>query len=429
MHKLLVQHAKQAVLVCKNGEKVLKGDAMKNVAVIEEDGKNGISIVIDCNGLIEAIDHDVKIQEKYKETQFTKVIDATGKSVIPGLVDGHTHAVWDGDRVKEFAMKLAGASYMEVHKAGGGINFTVEHTRKASEDRLYELYKERLNRMLTYGTTLVESKSGYGLDVETEIKMLKVIQRAKRELPIEISATFCGAHSIPKGMTADEATDDVINVQLPQVVKLMKNGELEVDHIDVFCEKGVFDLDQTKRILQAGVNEGLAINFHAEELNPMKSAELGAELNARAISHLEEISDEGITAMSKSGSIGVLLPTTAYVLRLNKPPARKLIENGVAVALGTDFNPGVFCLSMPLAMHLACVNLHMSMDEALIAATINAAASVGKSDSHGSLEVGKVGDLVIINAPRWEHLIYQIGGHDHLIQHVVKRGQVVYTKP
>ncbi|XP_070559217.1 probable imidazolonepropionase [Ptychodera flava] len=429
MGKLMVQNAKQVVLVCRNGEKVLKGESMKDVVVLEEDGQNGVSIIVGSNGLLEAIDHDAKIQQKYKETKFEKVIDATGKCVLPGFIDGHTHPVWDGDRVREFAMKLAGASYMEVHQAGGGINFTVEHTRKASEERLYELFKDRLERMLKCGTTLVECKSGYGLDLDTEIKMLKVIQKAKKELPIEISSTFCGAHSIPKGKTAEEATDDVINVQLPVVHKMMQNGELEVDHIDVFCEKGVFNLDQTKRILESGVNAGLAINFHGEELHPMKSAELGAELNARAISHLEEISDEGIKAMAKSGSIGVLLPTTAYVLRLNKPPARKLIDSGVAVALGTDFNPGVFCVSMPLTMHLACVNLHMSMNEALAAATINAAASLGKADTHGSLEVGKVGDLVIINAPRWEHLIYQMGGHDHLIQYVVKRGDVVYTKP
>ncbi|XP_002742372.1 putative imidazolonepropionase [Saccoglossus kowalevskii] len=427
--KLLIEHFKQAVLVCRNGEKVLKGDDMKNVALMEEDGDNGISIVIDSNGLIEAVDYDAKIQEKYNNTKFDNKINAKGKCVVPGLIDGHTHPVWVGDRVHEFAMKLAGATYMDVHKAGGGINFTVEHTRSASEDELFLPFKERLERMLHCGTTLVECKSGYGLNVSTEIKMLKVIERAKRELPIDISSTFCGAHAVPKGKTAEEATEDVISVQLPQIVELMKNGELQVDNIDVFCEKGVFNTEQTKKILNAGVEAGLAINFHGDELHPTKSAELGAELNAAAISHLEEISDDGIVAMASSGTIAVLLPTTAYILRLKHPPARKMIESGVAIALGTDFNPNAFCLSMPLTMHLACVNLHMSMNESLVAATINAAASLNKSDTHGSLEVGKVGDLVIIDAPKWEHLVYQLAGHGHVIKHVVKKGNIVYTKP
>ncbi|KAI8511180.1 putative imidazolonepropionase [Branchiostoma belcheri] len=403
--KLLVRGARQAVLVCRAGERALRGEEMKTLASLEQDGDNG----------------------KYGSTKFDRVIDAAGMSILPGLIDGHTHPVWAGDRVHEFAMKLAGATYMEVHKAGGGINFTVEHTRRASEDELYTLFRDRLLRMVRAGTTLVECKSGYGLEVETEMKMLRVIQRAKRELPIEISSTFCGAHSVPRGSTMEQATDDVINVQLPRLRELMKSGDLEVDNIDVFCEKGVFDVDSTRRILQAGVEAGLAINFHGDELHPMNSAELGAELKARAISHLEEISDAGIKAMADSGSVAVILPTTAYILRLTPPPARKMIDSGVVVALGSDFNPNAFCLSMPMTMHLACVNFRMSMNESLAAATINAAASLGRAETHGSLEVGKFGDLVIINAPRWEHLIYQLAGHDHLIKYVVKKGEVIHS--
>lgn len=318
---------------------------------------------------------------------------------------------------------------MDIHKTGGGIGFTVQHVRRATEEELYETFRERLLRMLRSGTTLVEAKSGYGLDVESEMKMLRVIEKAKKELPIEISSTFCGAHSVPKGSTPEEATDNVINRQIPKLQELMKNEEINVDNIDVFCEKGVFGLDETRRILEAGKAAGLALNFHGDELHPMKAAELGAELGARAISHLEEISDEGIQAMSAASVIAVLLPTTAYILRLKCPPARAMIDSGVPVALGSDFNPNAFCLSMPLTMHLACVNLRMTMEESLVAATINAAASLGRSHTHGSLEPGKVADMLVIDAPRWEHLVYQLGGHDNVIKFVIKNGKIVHRKP
>ncbi|XP_013419726.1 probable imidazolonepropionase [Lingula anatina] len=426
-YKLLVHSARQVVLVASKGERFLKGEDMKHIAVLEKDGANGVSIIVGRDGLIHAVGYDADIQKKYCDAEFDRSLDASGMCIVPGLVDGHTHPVWAGDRVHEFAMKLAGATYMEVHAAGGGINFTVDHTRKASEDQLLKDFEERLRRMLRCGTTLVECKSGYGLDVETEVKMLKVMEKAKKIVPIDISSTFCGAHSVPKGKTADEAADDVINVQLSSIKALMDSGELGVDSIDVFCEKGVYDVEQTRRILQAGKDMGLLINFHGEELNYLGSAQMGAELSATAISHLEEVSDEGIAAMATSNTVAVVLPTTAYILRLRAPPVRKMIDGGVPVALGTDFNPNAFCLSMPLVMHLACVNFRMTMNEALCAATLNAAASVGKSNSHGSIEVGKVGDMLVINAPRWEHLIYQLGGQDHVIKHVIRRGDVVHS--
>ncbi|XP_033120039.1 probable imidazolonepropionase [Anneissia japonica] len=424
--KLLIRNARQIVAVCSNGERVLCGEAMKNPVILNQDGgNNGVSLVIGSDGLIKGIGSTAALS---KGIRFSKIIDATGKCVVPGLIDGHTHPVWAGDRVHEFSLKLAGASYMEVHKAGGGINFTVEHTRQATENELYATFKQRLEGMLRCGTTLVECKSGYGLDAETEIKMLKVIQKAKRELAIDVSSTYCGAHAVPMGHTSGAATIDVIQNQLPKIVKLIKDGQLEVDNIDVFCEQGVFNKEQTRRILTAGRQAGLALNFHGDELHPMEAAELGGELKAEAVSHLEEISDAGIKAMAESGSIAVILPTTAYILRLKHPPVRKMIEEGVAVALGSDFNPNAFCMSMPLVMHLACVNLRMSMQEALVAATINAAASLRKSSTHGSIEVGKVGDVLILDAPRWEHLIYQMGNHEKLIEYVIKQGDVVHQR-
>lgn len=326
----------------------------------------------------------------------------------------------------EFAMKLAGATYMDVHKAGGGIHFTVEHTRAAGSLELLASLSSRLVRMQRAGTTLVECKSGYGLELQTELKMLEVIEEARNSLPINISSTYCGAHAVPKGKTVEEATEDILQVQLPRLKEKMSAGTLRVDNIDVFCEQGVFDLSSTRSILQAGKDMGLNINFHGDELHPMNSAQLGAELGALAISHLEEVTDEGIAAMATSKTAAVLLPTTAYILRLPQPRARDMLDAGVIVALGSDFNPNAYCCSMPIVMHLACVNMKMSMPEALAAATINAAYALGRSHTHGSLEVDKHGDLLILETTRWEHLIYQLGGHQELIRYVVIKGKVVF---
>ncbi|XP_041457895.1 probable imidazolonepropionase isoform X2 [Lytechinus variegatus] len=424
--KLLVMNARQVVQVCNGGETCLTGDNMKSLAIIQQNDTDGVDIVVGRDGNIIAIDHSSVIQSQYGACEFDEVLDATNMCVIPGLIDGHTHPVWAGDRVHEFAMKLAGASYMDVHKAGGGIHFTVNHTRNASDDDLYNLLKERLQSMLRCGTTTVECKSGYGLDADTEIKMLRVLEQAKRDIPIEISSTYCGAHAVPKGMTVQEATQDIINVQIPRIQELMNKGDLQVENIDVFCDKGLFEVEETKSILEAGMKAGMAINIHGDELHYVKAAELAASLGARAVSHLEEVSDAGIKSMAEAGSVAVLLPTTAYILRLKPPPARKMISEGVPVALGSDFNPNAYCLSMPLTMHMACVTFRMSLEEVLVAATINAAKSIGRSATHGSLEPGKVADMLIINAPRWEHLIYQMGRHQELLKTVIKKGEIVH---
>ncbi|XP_064417865.1 probable imidazolonepropionase isoform X2 [Latimeria chalumnae] len=394
-YRLLLKNAKQVVLVCRNGEKYLVKEGMQSLAVVEN-----ASIVVGKDGLIKAVGPAIAVDSQFHEASFENIIDCSGMCMLPGLVDAHTHPVWAGDRVQEFAMKLAGATYMEIHQAGGGINFTVEQTRSAPEESLYSSFKQRLQRMLRTGTTLVECKSGYGLNLDAETKMLRVIERARQELEIGISSTYCGAHSIPKGKTAAEAADDIIKVQLPKLKEMMLSGKIRIDNIDVFCEKGVFDIKSTREILQAGKNMGLQINFHGDELHPTNSAELGAELGALAISHLEEVSNEGIAAMATAKSSAILLPTTAYILRLKQPRAREMLDAGVIVALGSDFNPNAYCCSMPMVMHLACVNMRMSMNEALAAATINAAYALGRSHTHGSLEVGKQGDFVIINSLR-----------------------------
>ncbi|ESO89893.1 hypothetical protein LOTGIDRAFT_206771 [Lottia gigantea] len=426
-YKLLIQSASQIVQVVDNGARMLYGLDMKHIAVLESTDQ-GYSIIIDNDGRIHDIDLDDVINKKYKEDTFHHVINARGKSIIPGFVDAHTHPVWAGDRVHEFEMKLGGASYMDVHEAGGGINFTVEKTREADEEELYSSFEKRLKCMREAGTTLVECKSGYGLDTENEIKMLHVIERGRRNFGIDISSTYCGAHAVPKGKTAEEATKDVIDSQIPAIQKLRDQKKLHVDNIDVFCEKGVFNLDQSRNILLAGKTNSLQINFHGDELFPLHSAEMGAEIDATAISHLEEISVEGMKAMAKSKTIGVILPTTAYILRLPLPPVRSLIEHGVPVALGTDFNPNAYCCSMPLVMHLACVLMKMTLTEALVAATINSSASLGLSQDHGSIEIGKLGNLLILDTTKWQHLIYQLGCHDQVIESVIWHGDIVHRR-
>ncbi|KAL6090422.1 hypothetical protein STEG23_001205, partial [Scotinomys teguina] len=311
-HRLLLENAQQVVLMCTQGERFLAGPALRSLAVLE-----GASLVVGTDGFIKAIGPADAIQRQFSGETFEERIDCSGKCVLPGLVDAHTHPVWAGQRVHEFAMK---------------------------------------------------------------------------NVPMTIS--FLST----RGKTALEAADDIISHHLPRLKELRENGELHVDNIDVFCEKGVFDLDTTRRILEGGKKMGLQINFHGDELHPMKAAELGAELGAQAISHLEEVSDEGIAAMAAARISAILLPTTAYMLRLKQPRARKMLDEGVIVALGSDFNPNAYCFSMPMVMHLACVNMRMTMQEALAAATINAAYALGKSHTHGSLEVGKQGDAIIINA-------------------------------
>ncbi|XP_071442663.1 probable imidazolonepropionase [Hetaerina americana] len=423
---LLVHSAKQVVLVTNSGEKYVTGERMGRLVVWEEPG--GISVAVDGDGKIAKVGKSSEVQSAYSHVKFDEVLDASNMCILPGFVDGHTHPIWSGDRVGEFEMKLAGATYLEIHEKGGGIFFTVDSTKERSDVELYTSLKHRLDMMAQSGTTLVECKSGYGLEKNEEMRLLKIIEGVKKECPIEISSTYCGAHAVPRNKSTEEATTSIIDDQIPELKNLIDSGALSVENIDVFCEEKVFDPDQSKRILQAGKDIGLRINFHGDELHPTKSAEMGASIGATAISHLEEISHDGIAAMAKTKSVAVILPTTAYVMKLKPPPVQQLIRAGVPVALGTDFNPNAYCLSMPIVMNLACVTLGMSMPEAFNAATINSAASLGRSATHGSIEEGKYGDLIILNAPRWEHIIYQLGNHHNLIYAVIKKGRVIHQK-
>ncbi|KAI6221968.1 putative imidazolonepropionase [Aphelenchoides fujianensis] len=285
--------------------------------------------------------------------------------------------------------------------------------------------------MLRSGTTLLEAKSGYGLDEQTEMKMLRVLDKAAAcpEIPLEISTTFCGAHAVPKNSTEKQQTALMVDRLIPAIAEEKRAGRLQsVENVDVFCEKGNFSVDSTRQILRAGAKAGLRGNIHADELNPLGGAELAADERAAAAAHLEEISEAGIKRLAESGTVAVLLPSTAYILRLRPPPARALIDGGAIVALGSDFNPNAPVLAMPVVMHLACVNLKLSMPEALAAATINAAHSLGRGKTHGAIAKERVADAVLIDAPSWEHLIYRLGSHHELIRMVVKSGRIVYQK-
>jgi imidazolonepropionase len=307
----------------------------------------------------------------------------------------------------------------------------------------------------------LEAKSGYGLDMVTEMKMLRVLTTANRRLPIDLSISYCGAHAIPIGIDVDDQVRTIIDQHLPTIIDAKRVGTLDVENIDVFCEKGVFEIATSRAILSAGRDAGLRINFHADELHALGGAELAAELgkeclenmqiyifwifsDALAVSHLEAISDHGIAELARTGTKAILLPTTAYVLRLHAPPVRRMIESDVIIALGNDFrcillttymdtftgsdyNPNIPCLSMPIVMHFACVLFGMSLDEALIASTINSAAALARGHSHGALHVGRVGDVIIVNAPNWQHIIYRLGSDD-TIDTVIKSGRVVHQR-
>lgn len=418
LHLINVQ---QLVQVCCNQELMKRGKDQSDVSIIEN-----ASVVVDHEGKICQIGPMAQIDlwlTQFPSVSFDTTIDCSNFCVLPGLVDAHTHPVWSGNRVDEFAMKLAGATYMEVHAKGGGIHNTVRSTRSSSEEELAILLHGRLDRMLKSGTTLVEAKSGYGLTLDSELKQLRVLHQSNHS--IEIVATYLGAHATPEGSTTSEATRDIIENQIPALIQAKEANEISVKCIDVFCEKGVFEYQDTQSILQAGKDAGLLINFHGDEIHSMNSGQLGAQLGATAISHVEMVQPKDISAMAQATPpvIAVLLPTTKYILNLPSPPARDMIQAGVPIALGSDFNPNAHCLSMPTAMNMACVLLKMNMNEVLVASTINAAASIGKSDQYGSLEVGKYADMILLKAPQWEHLIYELS--DPPIQHVIKKGKIV----
>jgi imidazolonepropionase len=360
-------------------------------------------------------------------------LDARGGTVTPGLVDPHTHLLFAGSREAELELRQRGADYLDILQAGGGILSTVAATREASVDELAAHGRRWLDEMLSHGTTTIEAKSGYGLDVTTEIRLLDVAHRLGREGPVDVVPTFLGAHAVPAEFRGrPDGTEayvrSVIEEQLPGVAA---HGRARF--CDVFCEEGVFSADQSERILRAGLAFGLQPRLHADELVPSGGAELAAEVGAVSADHLGAPSEAGMTALAQASADGrpvvaTLLPaTTWFLMKPEHAPARRFIDRGVPVAIGTDFNPGTSPTpSMPLAMTLACLALKLTPDEALAAATINAAHAVGLGDEIGSLEDGKAADLVVWSVRSSRQIPYWPAAD--LVRSVVKRGRVVLER-
>ncbi|MEJ2582480.1 MAG: imidazolonepropionase [Acidobacteriota bacterium] len=376
--------------------------------------------VIRCDdGRIVFVGEASEDQQRFDAAKET--LDVDGCCVLPGFVDPHTHPVWAGSREDEFDRRLQGESYMEIAASGGGINSTVRATRAASSEELLSGTVDRLDRFLTHGTTTIEAKSGYGLDLNTELRMLEVIREADRLHPVDLHPTCLAAHEIPP-----EHRDDP-EIWVQQLIeeihpRIAQSGLAEA--VDVFCETGVFGLDQTRRLLAEAEDLGWRIHLHADELTPLGGAELAVELGALSADHLMCVTPEGVKAISSSDTVAVLLPGTSFFLRSEWAPARELVNAGCAVALATDCNPGSSPTeSMPMILALATLGMGLGVAEAITASTLNAAAALGRAHEIGSIEVGKRADLIVLRAPTYHHLVYHFGVNP--VRHVVKNGHVV----
>jgi imidazolonepropionase len=354
-----------------------------------------------------------------------KQLDASGRVVMPGFIDSHTHLLFAGTREREFEMRLQGASYQEIAEKGGGIKSTVEKTRRASKEELVAVGKRNLDSILSLGTTTVEAKTGYGLSTRDEIKMLEALGELGREHPVEVVPTFLGAHEIPPEYAGK--TEDYVRLVVEEMIPAVAEKKL-ARFCDVFCEKGVFSLEQSGRILEAGKRYGMLPKLHADELTPLGGAELAAEIGAVSADHLLFVSEKGMEAMAEKGVVATLLPGTAFFLFLGRyAPARQMISKGVTVALATDFNPGS-CMteSLPLITTIACTQMRMTPAEAILGITLHAARALRKEKEIGTLEPGKQADLVILDIPDYRHLSYHFGVNH--VWKVVKKGKIVWER-
>lgn len=335
--------------------------------------------------------------------------DAHGRCLLPGFVDSHTHFVFDGERSEEFSWRLKGESYMSIMQRGGGITSTMKSTRASSFDLLRTKAQRYLNRMTEMGITTVEGKSGYGLDRDTERMQLEVMKSLNNDehKTVDIVSTFLGAHALPPEYAG--RSDDYINFLIEEILPSIRRNNL-AECCDVFCEKGVFSVEQSRRLLSAAKAQGFLLKLHADEIVALGGAELAAELGALSADHLLQASDRGIRAMAETDVVATLLPLTAFSLKEPYARAREMIDAGCAVALATDLNPGsCFSGSVPLTFALACIYMGLSVEEAITALTLNGAAALNRADSIGSIEVGKKGDLVLLNSPTYHVLPYYVG--------------------
>jgi imidazolonepropionase len=401
-------------LLTMEGNGPAKGEQMKTLPVLE-------NAVI---GLKDGKIAFIGTNEEAEGFRAAQVIDANGKLVTPGLVDPHTHLVFGGSREHELALKQQGVPYLEILKRGGGILSTVRATRAASEEELFAKAKFHLNRMLSYGVTTVEAKSGYGLDEETELKQLRVVQRLQQEHPMDLVSTFLGAHAIP--LEYKDNPDEFL-ARMATLLHTIQKEEL-AEFVDIFCETGVFTVEQSRTFLQAAKFLGFAVKIHADEIDPLGGTELAVELGAVSGDHLVGASDVGIAQLAKSNTIAVLLPGTSFYLGKEKyARARDMIEAGVAVALATDFNPGSSPTeNLQLIMSLAALKLNMTPEEIWHAVTVNAAYAINRGEEAGRIAIGRKADIVIWDAPNYAYIPYHYGVNH--VNTVLKEGKVVVKK-
>jgi imidazolonepropionase len=439
---LLIIHAAQLLTIPTHAGGPQRGRRLGDLGLVE-DGALAIA-----GERIAAVGATADLAAQF---QAGRVIDATGKVVMPGFVDPHTHAVWAGDRAAEFEKRIAGATYLEIMSAGGGILSTVRATRAASVDQLVAETRPRLDRMLACGTTTVEIKTGYGLETAAELRLLAAIERLDREHAIDIAPTFLGAHAIPAEYTgrADAYTDLVVNEMLPAVhqsrmayrkssdderhairdtpyaIRDTPSATSDTLYCDVFCEEGAFTLAQSRKILERARELGFGLKIHSDEFEPLGGTQLGVELGAASADHLVVTPPHEIEALGRSSTVAVSLPGTPFGLgQAAFTPARAILDADGVLALATDCNPGTtWCESMQMVIAIACRYLKITPAQALVAATLNAAHAIGLGERAGSLAAGWQADAIVLDAPDYRHVGYRYGAN--LVETVIKRGRVV----
>jgi len=412
---LLIVNANELVALGGDNHKPRTGKEMLDLGIV----RHGALAVKD--GTIAAVGSTSAITKVYKAEN---IVNASGKTVLPGFIDPHTHLVFAGSREDEFQMRVEGAPYMEILDAGGGILRTVRETRRASVEKLVENGTETLNAMLEHGTTTVEAKSGYGLTTRDEVKILEVIQRLNEMHAVDLVPTFLGAHAVPPEFS--NSPEDYVNLIISEMIPKVAGKGL-AEFCDVFCERGAFTLDQARRILVAGKNSGLKPRVHADEISLLGGTELAASVGAVSADHMLFSSDKAIKAMADKGVLATLLPAAAFSLMSGRfADARKMINSGVPVALGTDFNPSCWVENQQLVIAFACHFMKLTPAEAITAATINAAHAVCRAGEIGSLEVGKKADAIVLDVPNHKFLGYRFGVN--LVDKVIKNGRLVVDK-
>ena len=415
MTKRYIRHASELV-TCK-GAAPKKGKDMADIGLIYDGGVLIHDDKIFAVGTTDELDKMVNMDEY-------EVIDASGKTVLPGFVDSHTHYIFGGYRANEFSWRLKGDTYMSIMERGGGINATVVPTKEATLEELVEIGKERMNRMLEFGVTTVEGKSGYGMDCDTEIKQLRAMKELDKIHPVDVVTTFLGPHSVLPQYKGKER--EFIDMLLTDVMPIVKEENL-AEFADIFCEKNVFEIEDSEYYLTKAKEMGFKLKVHADEIVSLGGAELAARTGATSADHLLKASDEGIKQMAESGVISTLLPATAFCLKEPYAPARKMIDSGCAVALASDLNPGsCFTNNIPLLVALGCIYMGMTIEEVITALTINGAAAVDRADTIGSLEPGKKADIIFLKFPSIHFMPYH--STINLVETVIKNGETVYHK-